>query len=319
MNLVSLQYFVEVAKELNITNTAKRLFVSQQCLSLHIQRLEHYYGIELFHRKPRLSLTYAGEQLVIASTRILSEEAELAKRISEISGSGVGCLKLGIPTYRAQICLPLVLPKFHNKWPKVTIQLSELSSQEMEHLILEGQLDLYIGIQSIENPLLVYYPMMTDDVYLVVSDAVLEQYYGDKTPELKKKAREGVDLKDFSKLPYLLVSHPNRLRKVADECFREVGYQPNIYIESANTDMLISLYPNDFGAFFLSRMGLPLLRNVVPEANIFPLLHKGTLIKHQVIIAHHKDRYLPPYAKDFINMILPVYEDIADHSGFIQI
>lgn len=318
MNLVSLQYFVEVAKELNITNTAKRLFVSQQCLSLHIQRLEQHYGVELFHRKPKLSLTHAGEQLVHTATRILEEEGELTKRFAEISGSGVGCLKLGIPTYRAQICLPLVLPTFHAKWPKVTLHLAELSSLEMEQMILDGQLDLYLGIYNYNHPLLVYYPVMTDDVYLVVSDAVLEKYYGEKAAELKQKARMGADLNDFRQLPFLLVSHPNRLRKVADECFREVGYQPKIYIESANTDMLISLFPNNFGAFFLSRMGLPLLQNVVSDANVFPLLYKNALIKHKVIIAHHKDRYLPPYAKDFIQMIQPVYENFTVPQKFVH-
>ena len=312
MNLVSLQYFVEVAKELNITNTAKRLFVSQQCLSLHIQRLEQHYGVELFHRKPKLSLTYAGEQLVQTAVQMLKEESELTLRFAEISGSGVGCLRLGIPTYRAQICLPLVLPSFHDRWPKVSIHLSELSSLEMEQMILDGRLDLYVGIYNYDHPLLVYYPVMTDDVYLVVSNALLIQYYGEKADELKEKAKTGADLRDFKELPFLLVSHPNRLRKVADECFREVGYQPKVYIESANTDMLISLFPNNFGAFFLSRMALPLLHNVVSDANIFPLIYKNALIKHKVIIAHHKDRYLPLYAKDFIQMIQPVYKNFSD-------
>lgn len=61
MNLLSLYYFVELAKELHVTNTAQKLYISQQNLSQHIQRLEQYYGVPLFHRKPKLALTYAGE------------------------------------------------------------------------------------------------------------------------------------------------------------------------------------------------------------------------------------------------------------------
>lgn len=41
MNLLSLYYFVELAKELHVTNTAQKLYISQQNLSQHIQRLEH--------------------------------------------------------------------------------------------------------------------------------------------------------------------------------------------------------------------------------------------------------------------------------------
>lgn len=60
MNLQSLYYFSELAKTLHMTQTAERSFISQQNLSNHIQRLENYYGVKLFERKPRLQLTYAG-------------------------------------------------------------------------------------------------------------------------------------------------------------------------------------------------------------------------------------------------------------------
>ena len=63
MNLLTLYYFVELARELHVTNTAQKLYISQQNLSQHIQRLEQHYGVSLFHRKPKLALTYEGEQL----------------------------------------------------------------------------------------------------------------------------------------------------------------------------------------------------------------------------------------------------------------
>ena len=48
MNLISLYYFTELAKEPHMTNTAQKLYITQQNLSQHIQRLEQYYGVELF-------------------------------------------------------------------------------------------------------------------------------------------------------------------------------------------------------------------------------------------------------------------------------
>jgi len=61
MDLISLHYFQELSKDLNMTKTAERLYISQQTLSNHIQRLEQYYNAPLFYRKPSLSLTCAGE------------------------------------------------------------------------------------------------------------------------------------------------------------------------------------------------------------------------------------------------------------------
>ena len=99
MNLISLYYFTELAKELHVTNTSQRLYISQQNLTQHIQRLEQHYGVLLFVRKPKLALTYAGEQLLIAANKILAEETELINRLSNISKTGAGRLRVGIPSY----------------------------------------------------------------------------------------------------------------------------------------------------------------------------------------------------------------------------
>ena len=55
MNNLGFRYFLVVAKELSFTKAAEKLFISQQSLSAHVQRLEQYYGVELFQRKPLLN------------------------------------------------------------------------------------------------------------------------------------------------------------------------------------------------------------------------------------------------------------------------
>lgn len=48
--------FLLAAEELNFTKAAKRAFVTQQCLSEHIQKLEKQMGTKLFLRSPICSL-----------------------------------------------------------------------------------------------------------------------------------------------------------------------------------------------------------------------------------------------------------------------
>ena len=152
MNLLSLYYFVELAKELHVTNTAQKLYISQQNLSQHIQRLEQYYGVPLFHRKPKLALTYAGEQLYAVAVKILAEEHEFQNRLADISEKSIGNLKLGIPSYRGQICLPEILPRFYAKWPNIKIELCNESSNTMEERLYNGELDIFIGVMYQDNP-----------------------------------------------------------------------------------------------------------------------------------------------------------------------
>ena len=63
MNNKQLKYFIAVADSLNITQTAKNMYISQQALSNHISKLENNLGVKLFERTPSLNLT-RGRQIV---------------------------------------------------------------------------------------------------------------------------------------------------------------------------------------------------------------------------------------------------------------
>ena len=84
MDTLSLYYFSELAKDLHITRTANRLFISQQTLSNHIMRLEEYYGVKLLNRKPSLSLTYAGEYVLSFAETMNRENANLMDILADI-------------------------------------------------------------------------------------------------------------------------------------------------------------------------------------------------------------------------------------------
>lgn len=311
MNLLSLSYFVELAKELHVTNTAQKLYISQQNLSQHIQRLEQYYGVPLFHRKPKLALTYAGEQLFSVAVRILAEEHEFQNRLSDISKNRAGNLKLGIPAYRGEICLPMILPKFYSTWPNVSIELCNRTSREMEEMVCDGELDLFIGIMYQDNPKLEMDAILNDHIYLVCSDQLLKRYYMDSYNDLKFHSASGVDLKRFSRIPFLLPSPSMTLRQTIDQCFQDAKIRPQVFLESQTTELFISLYPYDYGAFFCTQMRLPAFLSAHPDANAFPLKLKDSVIEHRLVVAYHRDRFLPEYAHDFIALTKQCFEEIA--------
>ena len=112
MDLTSLYYFSELAKDLHMTRTANRLFISQQTLSNHIQRLEDYYGTKLLHRKPALSLTTAGEFVLGFAEVIKKEEVNLKDILSDVAQQERGVLRFGASSLRLNTCLPAILPQF---------------------------------------------------------------------------------------------------------------------------------------------------------------------------------------------------------------
>lgn len=311
MNLISLYYFVELAKELHFTNTAQKLYISQQNLTQHIKRLEDYYGVALFHRKPKLSLTYAGEQLYAAAVRMLAEEHELENRLSSISENKAGNLRVGIPAYRAQACLPDILPPFYEKWPNITIDLVSESSSQMEEMLFNGELDLFIGIMYQNRPKLNITPVLNDQIYLVCSDELLKQYFPSLWRNVRQNSRQSVNLSQFAEIPFLLPSPLMKIRKTIDQCFQDAGVVPKIFLESQSTELFISLYPYNYGAFFCTQMRLPMLLSLYPDANLFPLALGKAIIEHRLVLAYHQDRFLPEYAHDFIHYTEEAFRQIA--------
>ena len=66
--------FLLAAEELNFSRAAERAFVTQQCLSDHIKRLEEMYHVTLFQRKPRLQLTPEGHAMLRYLSRMQALE-----------------------------------------------------------------------------------------------------------------------------------------------------------------------------------------------------------------------------------------------------
>ena len=83
LNFHHLRYFWNVAKEGNLTRTARQLHVSQSALSAQIKQLEADLGQQLFHRTGRtLTLTEAGQVALDYADGIFASGIELVEVLS---------------------------------------------------------------------------------------------------------------------------------------------------------------------------------------------------------------------------------------------
>jgi DNA-binding transcriptional LysR family regulator len=303
LNLLSLYYFTVLAKELHMTRAAQKLYITQQNLSQHVQKLEDHYGVKLFERKPKMALTLAGEQLYRSAVKMLNEEDLIVNKFTAFSEKGIGRLRISIPTYRGNILLPYVLPRFYTKWPNVTIEFVDESSDKTEKMLFENQLDLFIGIKYNNDPALHMTTLMNDLIYLVATDELLKRYTTLTPKEIKTLEKDGTTLEPFAKMPFLLQKGTPRLRMTIDNCIKESGITPKIFLESTTSELLLSLFPYHYGALFLTQSRLPELYQVMQEAHLFPLLSNGKLLLHRLVLAYHRDYDMPPYASDFIVLL----------------
>ena len=309
MNFLNLQYFCVAAEELSFTKAAKRLFISQQTLSNHIQRLEDYYGTKLLYRKPSLSLTTAGEFVLSFARVVNKEQVNLKDILSDIAQQERGVLRFGASALRLNMCLPAILPQFSARYPNVELRITDTVTAQLEPLVLDGSLDFAVTLNGEEHPRLVTQLLMDDQVYLCVADSLLQSCYGETAQALKEKAIKGADVKDFAALPFCIFN--NRMGRQINQCFEAANIVPRAYITSTYTQVGTTVCFQRLAACFISQMSLVSQREEIPaDLNIFPLHYKGQPLTQRLSLIRMKDRYLSHYSKFFLELLFQYFNGV---------
>jgi DNA-binding transcriptional LysR family regulator len=144
MELRHLRYFLAVADEGHFGRAAEKLHIVQPALSMQIRSLEEELGTALFVRTSRkVELTEAGAILIAEARRTLAQ-AERAREIVQQSARGeIGTVKVGFSGNASFVGkLSGDLRSFHRRFPRVEIELKEMSAQQQADAILAAELDV---------------------------------------------------------------------------------------------------------------------------------------------------------------------------------
>lgn len=304
MNFESIYYFTELAKTLNMNETGEKLYISQQTLSNHIKRLEEYYGTKFFFRKPKLMLTPIGEEYLVYAERLLTNESDMKNKIRDLESESIGKLMLGASSPRADMFIPSIIEKFNEEFPQVGLVLHEKQSQDLESMCLENKLDFAISIdENYQNENLQSHLLLDEKLYLCVSDRLLKNHV-ENLEALKKKSFKKVDLKDFSKVPFLLYTQDNRIRSLINQSFKEADIRPNDYIETGYSRIALSICNKAIAAVFISQMNIKRwMDEFDDDINIFPIYSKGKPVTLGIYAIKNKNRYITKYAKRFVELL----------------
>ena len=306
MDINSLYYFSELAKDMNMTRTAERLYVSQQTISNHILRLEEHYGTRLFYRKPSLSLTYAGECALEFARRLLRDQQNLEDFLGDIGKQGKGALHFGASPLRLNDALPAILPSFSSRYPEVEMQVTSGFSSRLEPMVVEGKLDMAIVLDKEEMDATLEKEFLADDqVYFCVSSRLLEE-----TDEWKGKAIKGIEVTDCLRVPLCLTE--NRMGDTILNAFRAAQKEPRIYLTSSDSNLafMVCCTTGAAGAF-IGHSRLVNGRDTIPkDMDVFPLMLNGKLAVQRLCLIHRKDRYLPAYARFFGDLLKQYFGEI---------
>ncbi len=244
MELRHLRYLVAVADELSITKAAKQLRLAQPSLTRQIKNLEEELHVSLFRRvKQRLELTEEGHFFLARARRLLNQAALDVDDLQSHSRGDSKPLKIGYMLDMQYDLLPVTLSAFRKLWPKVTLNLMEMTASEQLQALQKNK----IQIGFVREPGL---PSLADLQHEVITKCKIVAVLPDTYPIKKKATLRLRDLKDKAFISFSEEDYPGTREWLHRVC-REAGFTPNITHESNSTSTLIHLVGLEMGVALL--------------------------------------------------------------------
>ncbi|MDR2908776.1 MAG: LysR family transcriptional regulator [Oscillospiraceae bacterium] len=289
-----LRYILAIAKEGNISAAAQKLFISQPSLSSLVAHVEEELGAKLFDRSVSPMIpTYVGEKYIESAESILSTLEDLNNLVTDIDSSRSGRLRIGCGPQHSPFVIPLLLPQIMTLYPGVDFHITEDSRAVLENELLAGRLDLLLYGGHSDNPTLCYEELAAQEYILLVPKGAAAA----TLPAQEGRALPVVNLCCLKHCNFVLMKRGHGLRAMQDLIFSELGFFPNIILETDNWQTSIRLVESGIAC------------TVLPDADsgmFGQAFDKYALEKRfdrHIWLCYRQNAYIPKVMKDLIAMV----------------
>jgi DNA-binding transcriptional LysR family regulator len=287
MNLRFLRTFVEIADNAGFARAAARLNLTQSAASRQIQALEAELGLRLFTRTGRsVRLTSEGEDLLARSRRLLFDADAIGQRADALKTGEVGVLRVGATPQVIENLLADFLSRYRKRHAGVEVHLVEDGGSRLPGRLERGDVDVALMPADDDRfAARLLYPMYV----LAVS------FHGHR---LSRHAV--VDVTELANEPLLRLSSSFASHGWFEAACHLAQIRPRVLLESVAPQTLIALARTRHGvAVVPSPVRIP--RSGV-RASV--LVHRGASIGRWAVIAWDSQRFLAPYAVQFIDELV---------------
>jgi DNA-binding transcriptional LysR family regulator len=241
MELHQLEYFVAVAEEASFTRAAARVHVAQPGVSAQVRRLEAELGQQLLDRSARsVRLTEAGAAVLPFARAALGAVAGARLAVDQLAGLVRGHIAVGMVSGCSIQVVPELLAEFHDRYPGVSIALTEEDSDRLVERLGEGRLDLaLIGSAG---------PAPTGLQTAVVADEPLVAAVSTADP---LTARATITIAALRDHPLISLPRGTGVRAALDGACARAGFRPPIVLEASALPMVAQLASRGLGLAIL--------------------------------------------------------------------
>lgn len=249
MALDDWDWFITLSEQESFTKASELLQMSQQTLSARLNALEKSLDVKLVTRSNPLTLTPAGMVFLLYAREQRQAQQDMMRQIGEVTGSGVGVLKIAISHLRSRTIMPFVVKRIREQLPKVQIKLIEGTNRELLRMAEHAEVDAVIARFEDIHPGVELFPVYQEEIVLALHKDVLEQVCGMPAEEAKQKvAFQGIAV--LGDCPFVLGTLDDIAGRIAYSVLRNAGIKPSIVATSENMGTLLGMAQEGLGAVF---------------------------------------------------------------------
>lgn len=287
---ISMRYFLTVAEELSVSRAAQKLYVSQQCVSSHIKKLEQTYQAEFFTRRPYFRLTPEGEAFRRNLLRQSVLENALTEELDDLKRKRHNKVRVGIHNTRAGLLLPGVIHEFQKKFDDALIEIHQGDTLLFEQMLLDGDLDLFLATDTVGREEFRCVFLQKEAVFLFATPSLLRKYGLEDVVQTHI-----IDPHQLSTLPVICSPPDSYLQKKVDQQLEQKGIriEPKIVVGTYRIKLMLAA--QDSGVCFCPQMSLQILNDInqtaPPDNHLIPVKASGLDLTTEISIITHRESY----------------------------
>jgi DNA-binding transcriptional LysR family regulator len=275
-----------VATERSFGRAAQRLGYTQSAVSQQIATLERIVGERLLDRPggPRpVSLTDAGELLLRHADSIVARLQAARADLQALRAGESGTLHIGTFQSVGARVLPEIMRRFSAQLPGVEVMLDELEDGDIPAAIERGEVDVGFVLPPVGDAPLEVVELLRDD-YVLVVPLTSQLARADRPPTLAELADQP-----------LVGFRSCRSTEPLEAAFHGAGIEPRFAFRSNDNGTVQGLVASSLALAILPRLTVD-----ETDTRIAVIDLGETIPPRRVAIARHRDRYLSPAGRAFV-------------------
>lgn len=236
-SLRQIQYFIAVAENGSISGAAHQLAISQSTITEAIKELEADLGVRLIERHARgIAVTHKGQLFLRHAERIWLDVSDARRALVADFPVVSGRLTIGVTSLVAGYVLAELLARFRRAFPAVAVELVEDTHDYLEHLLLNGEIDLALVIVSaLHNPDALAAEILDEFAYRAWLP-LGHPLAGEETVELDRLAGHPQIVLDM-----------DEIKESAEHFWRGRGLRPSVVFRTRSVEAVRSLVATGLG------------------------------------------------------------------------